>query len=1174
MKISRLFLQAYGPFADRWLDFTGGPDFHIIYGPNEAGKSTTLRALKGLLFGIDERTNDNFLHSNQQLRIGATLVAADGSPLSVMRRKGRKQTLFAMDEGSGAELTDRPLKEEVLAELLGGLDERLFQALFGLDLEGLVRGGEALLAGKGEVGESLFEAAAGLTSLQKVMTSLEAEASERFRSRAPTSKINVAIRELEEKRRLVREATVRTYAWEQAERAKRQAEAKYEEIRAELQALREEQRRLIRVQGNLPLAEERAANLLELIELAEVPLLPPEAKTERIETVERLAAALKVQREAQEQLGELRAKRALITVREALLLRAATIERLYVEAEEYRQARQRLPLSAAGIEAAKREVSQQLSAIDSEFGSVEEPSQARVLLPDPTVLGRLHQLANEQAEDAATAKQLAEQEYRLEDSLRHHRAGLEALPAAANLEPLAAARDEAAARGDMAGRLTKLDRETSELEGSLTREALSLWDGSLEDLVGVRVPLMATVNEIEAKYRRLDEEERLGRERDATLQQDIAVQVEKLSALTAAGEVATHDQVALARRTRDRGWSLIRRTYIEPATAPEETAPTNVPGPSLPMEYETAVREADRLADLLHADADRAANFEIAKQRINQMHEARLVQAERLEELQIDRGRLNSHWAVIVEPLHRLGLSRAAALEWLQKHGLLLERFNQLESLRRAREETLGELSQSRSKLSQAFQACGLPKLTEDETLLAALARAKKVLDQAQTTESLRSSHSERLAEAEREQRILTARREELAGKESRWQERWLGVLSALRLPPKSMTAEARARLEQLDRLAKTLERWETLREQLIQEEHLRDAFEEQVAELAHAVDETIEGRVADVVVMALHGALEEAREAQLLLRDIDSGLGREELRLTKARSEASFQQERLGEMIQRAGAQSAEELPLIEERSARQRFLKDRVVEIERLLRQSAGRPLPEILAEVEDESLVKKVALLDDLENTIHLRETETEKAYEQFAEERRAFEAIDGSDLAAQASQEAEEIMAHLARETRTYARLKLAGAIVSRAVQAYRDRHQGPILRRASEIFSEITLGSFRGLVIDYEDDRQVLLGQRQDGSQVGMSGLSQGTRDQLFLALRIAAIEGHLKESEPVPVVIDDLLVQFDDGRAGKTLEVLVGITGQTQVLFFTHHQHLCELAAAILPEGYWRLHKL
>ena len=74
VEIRELNLTAFGPFTDRRLDFSpAGGGLHIVYGPNEAGKSSSLRGLKALLFGIPARTTDNFLHDNKDLRIAGTL---------------------------------------------------------------------------------------------------------------------------------------------------------------------------------------------------------------------------------------------------------------------------------------------------------------------------------------------------------------------------------------------------------------------------------------------------------------------------------------------------------------------------------------------------------------------------------------------------------------------------------------------------------------------------------------------------------------------------------------------------------------------------------------------------------------------------------------------------------------------------------------------------------------------------------------------------------------------------------------------------------------------------------------------------------------------------------------------------------------------------------------------
>ena len=81
--------------------------------------------------------------------------------------------------------------------------------------------------------------------------------------------------------------------------------------------------------------------------------------------------------------------------------------------------------------------------------------------------------------------------------------------------------------------------------------------------------------------------------------------------------------------------------------------------------------------------------------------------------------------------------------------------------------------------------------------------------------------------------------------------------------------------------------------------------------------------------------------------------------------------------------------------------------------------------------------------------------------------------------------------------------------------------------------------------------------------MGIEGLSEGTRDQLYMALRLASVEQRLASTaEPMPFIADDLFVNFDDARTRAGLRVLADLARRTQVLVFTHHAHLLELARA------------
>jgi len=184
MKILSLDLIAYGIFTETSTDLSGGKEgLHIIYGPNEAGKSVALRALEALLFGIPERTTDGFLHDNKNLRIGACLRHSDNSELAFVRRKGRKHTI--LDTAGNA------LEDSFLQKYLGGIKREIFSTMFGIDHQKLVEGGKQIVMGGGALGESLFAAGTGIIGLREVLEGLQNEAEELFKPRASTPIINM-----------------------------------------------------------------------------------------------------------------------------------------------------------------------------------------------------------------------------------------------------------------------------------------------------------------------------------------------------------------------------------------------------------------------------------------------------------------------------------------------------------------------------------------------------------------------------------------------------------------------------------------------------------------------------------------------------------------------------------------------------------------------------------------------------------------------------------------------------------------------------------------------------------------------------------------------------------------------------------------------------------------------
>lgn len=239
-------------------------------------------------------------------------------------------------------------------------------------------------------------------------------------------------------------------------------------------------------------------------------------------------------------------------------------------------------------------------------------------------------------------------------------------------------------------------------------------------------------------------------------------------------------------------------------------------------------------------------------------------------------------------------------------------------------------------------------------------------------------------------------------------------------------------------------------------------------------------------------------------------------------------------------------------------------------LAKNANSQPLDEFVKEAlahreQLEDAIKEIELgVERLDGEVTSAEGDALKA-------RQALEGFEhASDFASMAKQKAECVLVSLEDHVIDYVALTLARSALETAKDRYRTRNQDSLLLRAGQFFKVLTDQAYVGIDIDNDEGQDVLKAVRVDGHptpRVSVNGLSDGTRDQLFLALRLAGIELHLNNREPVPLIIDDILASFDDARARATLSCLSDIAKRTQVLLFTHHQHVVDLTANVNPEA-------
>ena len=273
-----------------------------------------------------------------------------------------------------------------------------------------------------------------------------------------------------------------------------------------------------------------------------------------------------------------------------------------------------------------------------------------------------------------------------------------------------------------------------------------------------------------------------------------------------------------------------------------------------------------------------------------------------------------------------------------------------------------------------------------------------------------------------------------------------------------------------------------------------------------------------------------------------------------------------MAELLATAKCDKETDLPEAIRKSAEYQRLQEKISDAESsLAKMSEGVPLVEIkrqAGEVDVDELPGQIASLRrHVDEELYPRIMDILK---DIGEENREMKLMDGSAHAAEAAEKMEQIAARIRRLVDQYARIKLASMVLKDEIERYREEHQEPVLQIASKFFSKLTLGSFAGLRADVDDNgNPILVGVRQDNTWLPVEGMSDGTCDQLYLALRLATLEWRLETSEPMPFIVDDILVNFDDDRSKATLKILADISKKNQVILFTHHSRIVDEAKHI-----------
>ncbi|TKB24498.1 hypothetical protein FCL47_18625 [Desulfopila sp. IMCC35006] len=1170
MRIKRLHLKAVGPFTDRTLHFDSKePGLHIIYGPNEAGKSSSLRALKALLYGFPQQTPDNFLHNYDQLLVGGCIVNSSGEELTFWRRKKRIGDII--DEAGN------PLPANILRQFLHGVEPEIFASLYGIDHEMLLRGGEEILAQKGEVGQALFAAGAGISSLRQVTEQLEQEAAELFKSTGQLPKINKAIKNFKELQKEAKTVSLSCKDWKDLRSSLKIAEKERAILEKERDHNNKELRRLERLAQAIPEIASLQAYRAQREDLGEVTLLPPNFTENYRRVVQAIREAeLQLQKDT-ERLDHLQTKRQALSFNRDLLSQAEKVDDLHQRLGEYRKGLKDKPEREGMRISLRREAADLLQQVRPDLSLAEIEPLRSVLMKKKTVqrLSEEYAAINQQLMLAQKQYRVAEQEH------QEANRSLAAMPATAStqnsgklLQVVKMARKE----GNIDAMLEKNrhEIEQSKKDCLIELKRHGHWSGDLQMLAELPLPLAQTVHLAETRYSDIDEQRRALEKEQKYTEHELQKTRAEIKKGTYTGEIPSEAMLYKIRDKREQGWQLLRRQWLDDQDTTEESL---VYAPDQPVAdaYEVYVQEADVISDRLRREADRIAGAAALRAQAESLQSKLTDLAQNKAMLEQRQQDLDTAWKALWQPVGITPLSPKEMSGWLTAIDRL--RYKTADILKKELDIERAALRREalRQAVQQEIQALHPLETTAHATLGPTLALAENLLDTLANRQAEREKATERLAAAQKNvqqaQQEVTSAQQALA----KWQEQWDTATSGLGLPGRIATSEANELIDIIQSCFDRVKEAADLKKRIDGIDRDAQNLDNDVRSLLEKVAPTQPPQPLDQAILHLRTLLSQSQKDCTLHDKLSEEIDSLQTEVSGTRKTLLSAAAQMEEILRIAKSDTQEDLTAAMRKFEEYRKLSEKISDIQaNLAKISAGISIEEITtqaAEINGDELAGRIeAHRRDITERIH---PEINRISQIIGEQTSKLAAMDGSDRAAELSQEMEQELARMRRLAERYTLVKLASKILQLEIERYREEHQDPVLIIGSRYFRDMTLGSFTGLRTDIDDKgAPILIGIRPEDRRIPVGGMSSGTRDQLYLALRLATLEYRLESHEPMPFIVDDILINFDDERSRATLQALARLAARNQVILFTHHRQIVDEADKCADKGTVVVHTL
>lgn len=1152
MKIRHLHINRFGHFNECDLPFTGD-GIQVIYGPNEAGKTTLLECLRGILFDFPSRTPYDFGGQGELAGV-ATLELQDGRTVELRRRKGNKNKVAIKIDGLATDLDDNDW-----LRLLDHADRNLFESVFAFGL-GQLSQGEASLKHE-SVQSALFSGGlGGNSSPDKAMAALTAQAEALFKKGGSKPVVNALLAEIKRLTALVKEHTLRPDKYLEArdayDRCREQAQATHRRV----EELRTQYSQVEKLERACPLWWKLQQRRSEREPLDIPQAIPVDARQRYAAIHAELETLRQDQLQRHATVQQLEKQLQAITRAPDVLQHRAEIKSCLELRQSFIEAQEQLPQRERNRTELQRQIDRELTHLRPGWTHAD----LQAFMVDMATREQIDRLSEEQRNRHTRRTTLQAKHDSDAEELKRAQvefAGIGELPDITALVALLGEESEMIANrkalDSLQPQLKKLDRKIDVQRRKLS-PPLAVSAMNPEQL---SVPRPETVADFESRM--IELRKRIQREA-ASLEDDTTQHAETAQTLnlaTSSGHVPSLDERDTARVRRETGWNLIRQKYLS-GSEDEQAVSTwldEAGERSLPDAYEHAVRQADQIADHLFENANEVARREELNRQLNGLNQRITQKQQRLAGLESEQLQLQTHWEALWQASGFTPLAPDAMRSWLQDHESISDLISQREDLQQEQESRETRICEFVRRLSTATGR-------EDDQMPQLLAAARQTVDDVKSQRQQTTELEKKIKRLHNQLKAYEADLASLASDEETAKKLWQELLQQLHLPVEWKHELAR---QVIDKLDATHVRLESLPEEEIRISAMRSRireFDQRVRSICELIDVDLLNIPREVAIKKLDGLVEQAVHAEREHGELTRALLSESTQCALLHDrEQTKNSERLS-LLALAGVETEAEFLEIVSRVEQAAQLD---VDIAQLLREldliRAGErreAFEEVLAQSEQPVLQGQAS---DLKAQLEAAEALRKAADGEEAVARDVLQRLDGSAQAAIHLEHLTQCRARLAAEVDRYMPVIYARSLLKSAVQRFEKENQPELIATVSQLFRQMTGERY----VEFDrtgGGKQNILVRRADGVERVPDELSSGTREQLYLAIRLAYVLHYCRRNQPLPLIIDDVLANFDDQRVRQTFATLADISRSVQVMFFTCHPHMLQIAREVIPD--------